>query len=645
MAEVAEAHYLDGRLSAGAARRHRGDASRLRPAARGDRRWWRPAIRCRTRPGSMPRRARWRWPTGATQDDLVLVLMSGGASANWIAPAQGLSLAEKQALTRALLRSGANDRRDQHGAQASFAHQGRPARARARIRRALVTLGDFRRAGRRSGGDRLGADSTRPDDACGRARRGRRYGSMLPPAVAWRRSTIRPTKCPKPGDPAFAGTRVSSRGAPGRRVRAAAGGVRAAGYECVFLGDRLEGEAREVAAEQARLARGSAGARPPRGDPVRRRTDGDDPRQRPRRPEPGIRTGARHRSTGSAGIAALAADTDGTDGGGGLADDPAGAYVDGRQRQRAPARSASIRPGFLADNNSTAFFAAIGDLLAPGPTYTNVNDFRAIVVDDVDTPEKSRQNSSLGRFRVPARTSDDRAPIELPPFPRPHARRPLPPELVLGSPLLGASAARAAADFRLCNNTGGRVGIALGYKDGEAGSPKAGGISARAPARRCCAANSSRDFITSMPSTMTAAANGRARRSCARARRSSRSAAPRTASRAASTAPAFSKSIPASSASWTVQLTETGRPGSVDAAADRSFVPAADRNAAAPARSRSTRKQQTMRRQRRTKIVATLGPASSDRAMIARLFEAGADVFRINMSHTLARTHARTGRP
>ena len=80
------------------------------------------------------------------------------------------------------------------------------------------------------------------------------------------------------------------------------------------------------------------------------------------------------------GIAALAADTDGTDGGRGRPDDPAGAFVDPTTLPRA--RAAGLDPAaFLTDNDSTGFFNGIGDLYTPGPTFTNVNDFRAIVVD------------------------------------------------------------------------------------------------------------------------------------------------------------------------------------------------------------------------------------------------------------------------
>ncbi len=78
-------------------------------------------------------------------------------------------------------------------------------------------------------------------------------------------------------------------------------------------------------------------------------------------------------------VAAVAADTDGTDGGAGAATDPAGALVDGDSLGRA--KALGLDPAaFLADNNSTGFFQALGDLAKAGPTYTNVNDFRAIVV-------------------------------------------------------------------------------------------------------------------------------------------------------------------------------------------------------------------------------------------------------------------------
>jgi hydroxypyruvate reductase len=91
---------------------------------------------------------------------------------------------------------------------------------------------------------------------------------------------------------------------------------------------------------------------------------------------------------GTSGIAALAADTDGTDGGAGSADDPAGAYVDGSTAARA--QELGLDPAaFLADNDSTGFFERVGGLLRPGPTYTNVNDFRALLVDSSMEPARN----------------------------------------------------------------------------------------------------------------------------------------------------------------------------------------------------------------------------------------------------------------
>jgi glycerate 2-kinase len=83
---------------------------------------------------------------------------------------------------------------------------------------------------------------------------------------------------------------------------------------------------------------------------------------------------------GTASISALAGDTDGTDGGAGRPDDPAGAFIDEAMLSRA--QGLNLDPGhFLNDNNSTEFFEKLGDLLIPGPTLTKVNDFRAILVD------------------------------------------------------------------------------------------------------------------------------------------------------------------------------------------------------------------------------------------------------------------------
>ena len=190
---------------------------------------------------------------------------------------------------------------------------------------------------------------------------------------------------PKPGDASLA--RVANRviGNNTLVVEAAAAEARRLGYPPLILTSRLQGEAREVAAAQAAIARdlkaqGRRAVILSGGElTVTIRGSGRGG------PNQEYALALAVALDGVPGIAALAGDTDGTDGGGGSPDDPAGAYVDGRSASRARARGLDPARS-LADNNSTAFFADLGDLVTPGPTFTNVNDFRAIMVDDVDTP-------------------------------------------------------------------------------------------------------------------------------------------------------------------------------------------------------------------------------------------------------------------
>ena len=146
------------------------------------------------------------------------------------------------------------------------------------------------------------------------------------------------------------------------------------------LGDRVEGEAREVAAAQAALARdlqaqGRRAVILSGGElTVTIRGSGRGG------PNQEFALSLAAVLDGAPGIAALAADTDGTDGGGGAADDPAGAIVDPTTLARA--RALGLDPAaFLAVKDSTGFFGRLGDLVTPGPTWTNVNDFRALIVD------------------------------------------------------------------------------------------------------------------------------------------------------------------------------------------------------------------------------------------------------------------------
>jgi glycerate 2-kinase len=321
----------------------------------------------------------------ATANDLVLVLMSGGASANWIAPA-GISFAEKQAVTRALLRSGATiGEINTVRKHLSAIKGGRLARAAHPARVVTLAVSDV------PGDDPavIGSGPTVPDPTTLADARAivARFRLAVPDAVT--RALADPAnESPKPGDPAFANSEFRLVARPADAFRAAEAAVKAAGYACVFLGDRLEGEAREVAAAQARMARElqAAGRRAvilSGGElTVTIRGSGRGG------PNQEYALALAIALAGTAGIAALAGDTDGTDGGAGSASDPAGAFVDGTTAIRA--QELGLDPAaFLADNDSTGFFARLGDLVAPGPTFTNVNDFRAILVDSPAPGAKS----------------------------------------------------------------------------------------------------------------------------------------------------------------------------------------------------------------------------------------------------------------
>jgi glycerate 2-kinase len=187
------------------------------------------------------------------------------------------------------------------------------------------------------------------------------------------------SESPKPGDPVFARTEFRIVARPLDAVAAAAQAAKDAGYEPIILGADLEGEAREVAAEHARLARealatGGRVAIVSGGEltvTIRGQGRGG--------PNQEYALALALALDGAAGIAALAADTDGTDGGAGSAEDPAGAVVDETTLARARALGLDAA-ALLADNDSTNFFERLSDLVACGPTRTNVNDCRIILV-------------------------------------------------------------------------------------------------------------------------------------------------------------------------------------------------------------------------------------------------------------------------
>jgi hydroxypyruvate reductase len=186
---------------------------------------------------------------------------------------------------------------------------------------------------------------------------------------------------PKPGDAVFdhAEFRIIAR--PKDSLEAAAAIGRKAGYEVLILGDSIEGEASEVGAAHGRMAIEAAES----GKRLIILSGGEltvtvrgNGRGGPNQ-EYALALAAA--IDGSANIFALAADTDGTDGGSGSATDPAGAFADATTLQRARAMGLDAA-GFLKNNDSGTFFEGLGDLVRCGPTGTNVNDFRGIIVGD-----------------------------------------------------------------------------------------------------------------------------------------------------------------------------------------------------------------------------------------------------------------------
>ena len=319
----------------------------------------------------------------ATERDLVLVLLSGGASALWAAPAASLTLAAKTGLTRGLLKCGA----DIHEMNTVRRHISRIKGGRLRkathARMLTLAISDV------PGDDpaTIGSGPTVPDPttlADARAVLDRRRPTMealgltVPPAVATALADPA-NETPKPGDPAFRSAEYRIIATPAAALASAAALVRRQGYEVIDLGDAVTGEAREVAKAHAQLAREAKAA-------GRRAAiiSGGELSVTVRNAQG---RGGRNQEyalalalalQGAQGISALAADTDGIDGGSGQVTDPAGATID--EATLSGARHLDAQK-FLDNNDATGFFEAAGGLIVRGPTHTNVNDFRVILVD------------------------------------------------------------------------------------------------------------------------------------------------------------------------------------------------------------------------------------------------------------------------
>ncbi|HYI26212.1 MAG TPA: DUF4147 domain-containing protein, partial [Bradyrhizobium sp.] len=314
----------------------------------------------------------------AGPDDLLLVLLSGGGSANWIAPVEGVTFVQKQQVNRALLRSGApigevNTVRK----HLSRIKGGRLARAGRLAEIVTLAISDVPH----DDPSAIASGPTVPDPTTLADARAlvARYGLQVDDAVRAALDNPANESC-KPGDPAFARAHFELIARPKASLDAAIKLARDAGYEIIDLGADLEGEARSVAADHARLALQARAA----GKRLAILSGGEltvtvrgNGRGGPNQ-EYALALAALLSDTPD--ISALAADTDGADGGAGSASDPAGAMIDSATFAKMKSLGLDAQ-ACLDDNDATTFFTATGDLVQTGPTLTNVNDVRVVLVD------------------------------------------------------------------------------------------------------------------------------------------------------------------------------------------------------------------------------------------------------------------------
>jgi glycerate 2-kinase len=315
---------------------------------------------------------------GLSEDDLVLCLMSGGGSALLPLPAEGLTLALKQNVNRALLASGASI------SEINCVRRHLSAIKGGRLAAACYPAQVFSLLISDVPGDRLVdiasgptvADPTTTADALGIAQR---YGIELPPSVLELWGSGRGESV-KPGDPRLARATARTIATPQMALETAAAVAREAGFTANILSDAIEGEARDVGKVLAAIAIQTA----ERGQPFRApcvllsggettvtvRGDGRGGRNVEFLLSLAIALDGRAR------VFALAGDTDGVDG----REEIAGACLRPDSLLRAMALGLQPRR-MLADNDAHSFFTALGDSVITGPTLTNVNDFRAILID------------------------------------------------------------------------------------------------------------------------------------------------------------------------------------------------------------------------------------------------------------------------
>ena len=315
--------------------------------------------------------------TGLGEHDLLICLISGGGSALLALPAEGLTLEDKQAVSKALLKSGA-DIAEMNCVRKhlSALKGGRLAAAAAPAHVVSLLISDV------PGDDpaTIASGPTVADPTTFADARAilSKYG-IDPPAAVRRHLEAAAEETPKPGDPRL--SRVENRliARPQASLEAMAETARAAGVTPVILGDAIEGEAREVAQVMAGIAQQVARHGQPAAAPAVLLSGGETTVT-----VRGQGRGGRNLEfllalavalNGAEGIWALAGDSDGIDG----SEDNAGALVAPDSLKRA--RSAGLDPlARLADNDGYGFFQALDDLVITGPTLTNVNDLRAILI-------------------------------------------------------------------------------------------------------------------------------------------------------------------------------------------------------------------------------------------------------------------------
>jgi glycerate 2-kinase len=329
---------------------------------------------------------------GLTADDLVLCLISGGGSALLSLPVEGLDFADKQRINQALLNSGAPiSEMNCVRKHLSRIKGGRLAAACFPAQMVTLTISDVPS----DDPSIIASGPTVPDDTtCAQALAIlKRYNIDIPDSIVEQLASGA-LETPKSNDPIFKGHIVHMTATPQQSLEAAAEVVRKAGLRAYILSDDMEGESRDVGTVHAALARTAAKSTAQSEDSTLAQTfvrpcvilSGGETTVTVRPHLPGAAKGRGGRAgefclglaqslLGLDNIYALAADTDGIDG----VQDNAGAYIDPMTLSRAEEKGMKIHD-YLDRNDAYGYFEPLGDLVITGPTFTNVNDFRAMLI-------------------------------------------------------------------------------------------------------------------------------------------------------------------------------------------------------------------------------------------------------------------------